>query len=38
MDLIMSFEVPARRLKKDNPNSNPESIDVEMTIWLKDFP
>ena len=39
VDLIMSFEVPARRVKKDSGVPvNEESTDVEMTIWLKDFP
>lgn len=38
VDVIMSHEVPARRLKKEQ---TPDSINeeaVEMTIWLKDFP
>ena len=37
VDLVMSYEVPARRLKKDAGvlENGPE---VEMTIWLKDFP
>jgi hypothetical protein len=38
----MSHEVPARRIKRDqNPNPSGEeslSQEVEMTIWLKDFP
>jgi hypothetical protein len=36
--MIISYEVNARRAKRDNPNTNLESTDVEMTIWLKDFP
>lgn len=38
VDVIMSHEVPARRLKKDAPPAVENSEDVEMTIWLKDFP
>ena len=38
VDLILSFEVPARRLKKDQPESGDVPSEVEMTIWLKDFP
>lgn len=34
----MSHEVPARRIKKDAPAAVENSEDVEMTIWLKDFP
>lgn len=37
-DLIMSYEVPARRIKKDQNIQENNSTEVEMTIWLKDFP
>ena len=38
VDVIMSHEVPARRVKKDAPPAVEIGEDVEMTIWLKDFP
>ena len=34
----MSYEVPARRIKKDQNIQENNSTEVEMTIWLKDFP
>ncbi len=38
VDLILSHEVPARRLKKDQPDNGEVPKEPEMTIWLKDFP
>jgi hypothetical protein len=38
VDVVMSHEVPARRIKKDSPPAVEIGEDVEMTIWLKDFP
>ena len=39
VDVILSHEVPARRLKRDSSQlSEDNSTEVEMTIWLKDFP
>ena len=35
-DMLMSFEAAARRAKKDQPPH--PSPDLELTIWLKDFP
>ena len=39
-DMILSYEVPLRRAKKDQQPTSPKqgSQDVDMTIWLKDFP
>jgi hypothetical protein len=40
----MSHEVPARRTKKESlagvpeDQQNQQTAEVEMTIWLKDFP
>ena len=39
VDLINSHVVPARRIKKESGIAHhEESTDVEITIWLKDFP
>ena len=39
VDLILSHEVPLRRIKKEQPADGSEQAqDVELTIWLKDFP
>jgi hypothetical protein len=39
VDLILSYEVPIRRLKRDQPPADPENNqELEMSIWLKDFP
>ena len=44
VDVVMSHEVPARRVKKEALAALPEdqqnalTSEVEMTIWLKDFP
>ena len=39
-DMILSFEVPLRRAKKDQQPGSPKDLttEVEMSIWLKDFP
>ena len=41
VDVVLSHEVPARRLKRDSGVASTDestSQAVEMTIWLKDFP
>ena len=39
VDVVLSHEVPARRAKRDSGAPvDAESKEVEMTIWLKDFP